>query len=46
LEELASGSLLGGMKISELTRLVNECDINGDGVIDFDEYCSMMRKAV
>jgi len=43
LEELSSGSMLGNMHLSELGRLVNDCDTNGDGEIDFDEFFTMMR---
>lgn len=46
LEELASGSLLGSLKTSELKKLVDECDTNGDGEIDFKEYLFMMRRAL
>jgi calcium-dependent protein kinase len=43
LEELSSGSLLGNMSLSELGKLVNDVDTNGDGEIDFDEFFTMMR---
>jgi len=44
LEELASGSLLGHLKTSELMKLVEECDLNGDGSIDFNEFQIMMKQ--
>jgi calcium-dependent protein kinase len=46
LEELAEGSLLGNLKVSELVKLVNQCDTNGDGEIEFNEYRKMMRRAI
>lgn len=46
LEELASGSLLGHLKLSELSKLVEDCDLNGDGDIDFHEFLHMMQSII
>jgi len=45
LAELASGSILGHLKTSELMKLVDDCDLNGDGEIDFDEFQHMMSNS-
>jgi len=30
--------------MEQITELINEVDINGDGEIDFEEFCSMMKR--
>merc|ERR1712070_648821 len=44
-EELATGSLLGNLKQSHLSKLVKDTDKNNDGEVDFAEFMLMMRRA-
>lgn len=44
LEEIANGRLMGHMSLEDLGRIMAQIDVNGDGVLDFQEFMHLMAQ--